>query len=52
MSKIFDQLVEQRGITAEFLRPKYEDAVDPMILPGMEQTIERIKKAIDNGEKI
>lgn len=52
MSKIFDQLVEQRGITADFLRPKYEDTVDSMILPGMEQTIERIKKAIDNGEKI
>ncbi len=52
MSRIFDSLVEQRGITADFLHPKYEDLIDPRILPGVEQAVQRIKRAVEQGEKV
>lgn len=52
MSKIFAQLVEQRGFAPSFLRPQYEDTIDPYILPGMELAVERIKQAAKSGEKV
>ena len=52
MSKIFEQLVEKRGLTPAFLNPKYEDLSDPFLLPDMEKAVNRIKAAIENQEKI
>ena len=52
MSKLFKRLMEKRGITDDFLHPKYEDLADPFLLPDMDKGITRIIKAIETGEKI
>lgn len=52
MSKIFDQLLGVRGLSSDFLRPKYEDSLDPNLLPDMTKAVERIKQAADRGEKV
>lgn len=52
MSKIFDQLLEVRGFSREFLKPRYEEAVDPFLLPDMRQAVERVKTAVSRGEKV
>ena len=52
MSKLFERLLEARGLSKSFLDPKYENLTDPFILPGMKEAIARIKTAIKNGEKI
>lgn len=51
MSKLFDQLVALRGLDGGFLRPKYEECLDPELLPDMEAGVERIKRARERGEK-
>lgn len=52
MNKIFEQLLEKRNLTSDFLHPKYENSADPFILSGMEKAVSRIKQAIKNKEKI
>ncbi len=52
MSKIFEQLVKKRGISADFLNPKYENLEDPFSLFSMKDAIARIQSAIKNHEKI
>ena len=52
MNKIFIQLMKQRGITEDFLHPKYENLADPFLLPDMEKAIDRIVRAIENGDHI
>lgn len=52
MSKIFEQLVKQRGLTEEFLHPRYEALTDPAVFPGMDKAVERIAQAINRGEKV
>lgn len=52
MSKIFDQLLAVRGFSREFLRPKYEEAIDPFLLPDMAKAVERIRQAVERGEKV
>ena len=52
MNKLFEQLVENRHLTADFLHPKYENLTDPYELTDMDKAIARIKKAIETGEKI
>ncbi len=52
MSKLFNQLLEKRGFTEDFLRPKYENSADPFELPDMEKAVNRIGQAIKNHEKI
>ena len=52
MSKIFERLLERRGLTTEFLNPKYENGLDPYSLTDMDKAVERIKKAIINEESI
>lgn len=52
MSKLFDQLLEQRGFGASFLRPRYQDLTDPFVLPDMEQAINRIRHAMEQKERI
>ena len=52
MNKLFIRLMKTRGITPDFLHPKYEQTTDPFLLPGMKEAVNRIKKAINNNEKI
>lgn len=52
MSKIFERLLQARGLDADFLYPKYEKLADPYILPGVKDAVERIKQAINAKEKI
>jgi len=57
-SPLMLQLLYNRGLTTEealdeFFNPDYKDHVhDPLLLKGMEKAIERIKKALENNEKI
>ena len=52
MSKIFEQLLKVRGLTPDFLAPKYENLTDPFELTDMEKAVKRIKTALENDEKI
>lgn len=52
MNKIFTQLIEKRGLTHDFLEPKYENLTDPFELPDMDKAVARIKTALENSEKI
>ncbi len=52
MSKIFDQLLEKRHFSHDFLQPHYEAAVDPFSLTDMDKAVERIKRAVANRERI
>ena len=52
MSKIFERLVEQRGIGEEFLHPKYENCGRKGELPGVGKAVERIRQAVEKGEKV
>ena len=52
MNKLFVQILEKRHFTDGFLHPKYENLTDPYVLNDMEKAVNRIKKAIENGEKI
>ena len=52
MSKLFQQLLEKRGFTEQFLHPGYQDCSDPFQLHDMNNAVTRIKHAIKNQEKI
>ncbi|MBQ3441145.1 single-stranded-DNA-specific exonuclease RecJ [Candidatus Saccharibacteria bacterium] len=52
MNKIFTQLVKARHLSDDFLHPRYENLIDPLILPDMDKAIDRIKKALSTAEKI
>lgn len=52
MSKLFERLLESRGLDRSFLNPKYEDLSGPFLIPDLEKAVNRIKKAIKNSEKI
>ena len=52
MNKLFVRLLKSRGLTLDFLNPKYEQTINPFTLPGMEAAVDRIKQAIQNHEKI
>ena len=52
MSKLFQELVEKRGYSEDFLSPKYEKLASPFLLPDMRRAVERIKRAIEGKEKI
>lgn len=52
MSKLFERLIRARGVTSEFLRPKYDDLEEPYLLPDMELAVERICKAVERREKV
>lgn len=36
----------------DFISPSYENLVDPLLVPNMKEAVDRIKKAIENKEKI
>lgn len=52
MSKLFERLLEKRGLCSNFLHPKYEDLTDPYLLPDLGKAAERIIQAAQTGEKI
>lgn len=52
MSRLFDELLRVREFDASFLSPKYEDCCDPRWLPDMDKAVERIRKAVERGEKV
>lgn len=52
MTKLFKKLLEKRGVSDAFLHPKYEECVDPFLMPDMKKAVERIKKAAKNKEKV
>ena len=52
MSKIFEQLVEKRGLTREFLEPQYEECAAPRALPDMAAAVQRLGQAKARGEKV
>lgn len=52
MSKVFDQLLRVRDYEPGFLQPKYEECCDAFLLPDMDAAVERIKKAVERGEKV
>ena len=52
MSKLFERLIEKRGFSDDYINPRYDGLDDPFLLPGMEKVVERIKEAVERGEKI
>lgn len=52
MSKIFRQLLERRGISRDYLHPKYENGCDPNLLPDLGPAIKRLEQARKKGEKV
>lgn len=52
MSKLFDELLRVREFDAGFLNPVYEECMDPRLLPGMARAVERIREAVDRGERV
>lgn len=52
MSKILEQLLAKRGFDRAFLAPKYEDSVDPYLLPDIEKAIRRVKQAVERSERV
>ena len=52
MSKLFQRLLKARGVSEDFLHPKYEDLTDPFTLEDMDKAVERVKRAIGRHEKI
>lgn len=52
MNKLFTQLVNQRHLNEDFLHPKYESLTDPYKLNDMERATDRIKRAIQDHERI
>ena len=52
MNKLFEQLLKKRKIEPDFLHPDYEKLSSPTNLPDIKKAVERIKKAIQESEKI
>ena len=51
MNKIFEQLLEIRGVDKSFLEPKYEELTNPFCLPDMEKAVERLMAAAGLAKK-
>ena len=52
MSKLFQEIVQKRGFSEDFLYPKYENLPSPWLLPDAKEAVKRIERAIKNKEKI
>lgn len=54
--QIFDRILAARGLSkdsiAAFLNPNYSELCDPMLLPDMNKTLDRMMLALNNQEKI
>src|SRR5262245_274128 len=40
------------GEALDFLRPRLRNLTDPVLLPNMQQAVDRILRAVDKGERI
>jgi single-stranded-DNA-specific exonuclease len=54
---ILDRLLENRGLTTEkevdaFLNPSFDKMHDPFMMDDMRKSVDRIKKAVENKERI
>ena len=54
---ILQHLIRQRGLPTgadleSFLHPRLKDLEDPFLIPGMSEAVERLLRAIDQGESI
>ena len=52
MSKLFTRLLKCRQLDDDFLNPRYENLSDPFLLPDMKKGVARLKRALENSEKI
>lgn len=52
MTKLFERLIKKRKLSEQFLRPQYEECVDPFLLPDMKKAVARIGEAVKNKEKV
>lgn len=57
ISRVVARLLVNRGITdlqqaVSFINPSLDGLHDPFLLPDMEKAVERIRKAIDGGQRI
>jgi single-stranded-DNA-specific exonuclease len=57
INHVLANLLVQRNITTfelarSFFRPSYDDLHDPFLMKDMDKAVERLDKAINNGEKI
>jgi len=52
MNKIFEQLMQIRGINRGFLRPKYESLAPAEELPDMNKAVKKLVQARDKQEKV
>jgi len=57
ITPVLANLLVQRGITdfdsaKKFFRPSLADLHDPFLMKDMDKALERIRKAVENGEKI
>ncbi len=52
MSALFEELLRVREVEPGFLNPKYEECVDAETLPDIKEAVERIRQAVEGGEKI
>lgn len=52
MSKVFEQLLREREFGQDFLTPKYEDSIQPELMPNLKGAVERLRQARERGEKV
>ena len=52
MNKIFEQLLEQRRIGEDFLKPLYQECGSDEDLPDIGKAARRIREAMKNGDKV
>jgi single-stranded-DNA-specific exonuclease len=55
--ELLDQLLVKRGIVTQqdrelFLNPKYDSMYDPYLMHDMQKAVDRIFKAVENGERV
>lgn len=52
MSALFEELLRVRQVEPGFLNPKYEECLSPEVMPDMAPAVERIRQAVERGEKV
>lgn len=52
MTKIFEQLLKQRGLDEDFLHPNYDELFDPFAMQDMQKAVDRIELAREKNEKV
>jgi len=52
VSALFEELLRVREVEPGFLDPKYDECIDAWVLPDMDKAVERVRQAVQNGEKV